>query len=142
MKNSNKRNCFLTLAQHSKMEDYRVLIVDDCLVSVKVLRGKLRQALLNVKIDIASNGEDGLNVFRKFPNGHYTAIITDFDMPLMDGSLLTMSLRSAGFNGFIFGVSGGFQAKEKFLTCGANEFYLKPLEGDNFQDLVTHFKLF
>jgi CheY-like chemotaxis protein len=54
------------------MEDCRILIVDDCLVSLKVLRGKLRQSLLNVKIDSASNGEDALKVY-----GQFLPIITE-----------------------------------------------------------------
>lgn len=51
-------------------------------------------------------------------------------MPLMDGPAATELLRTMGYNGAIFGVTGnGITSDvEHFLSCGADKVFLKPLD--------------
>ncbi|KQQ44495.1 oxidoreductase [Duganella sp. Leaf126] len=71
----------LTRAQHSERhKTKRVLVVDDSL-TVREMERKLLQSR-GFLVDIAIDGIDGWNVVR---SGEYDLVITDVDMPRMDG---------------------------------------------------------
>jgi two-component system sensor histidine kinase and response regulator WspE len=66
----------------------RVLAVDDSL-TVRELERKLLTSH-GYEADVAVDGMDGWNALR---NGHYDLVITDVDMPRMDGVELTMLIK-------------------------------------------------
>jgi len=59
----------------------------------------------------ACNGVDALKQF-KANTGDFSAIVTDHDMPQMNGHELVRSLRALGFNGRIVVVSSCLSAEE------------------------------
>ena len=63
-----------------------------------------------------------------------------FEQPVMDGPTATAKIRSEGYHGFIFGVTGNateHQIKE-FSECGADKVFIKPVDVNNFKaELMT-----
>ena len=69
----------------------RVLVVDDSL-TVRELERKMIESL-GYTVDVAVDGMDGWNAMR---GGHYDLVVTDVDMPRMDGiELVTLIKRDA-----------------------------------------------
>ena len=69
----------------------RVLVVDDSL-TVRELERKMIESL-GYAVDVAVDGMDGWNAMR---GGHYDLVVTDVDMPRMDGiELVTLIKRDA-----------------------------------------------
>ena len=61
----------------------RVLVIDDEPHVVQVMKTFLARA--GFAVDIAANGEEGLRLIRE---NHPDAVITDYEMPRMDGRAL------------------------------------------------------
>lgn len=72
------------------MKKRRVLVVDDSSTIRKIIQHSLHQANLNVgDILEASNGREALGMVQRFS---FDLILTDIDMPLMDGLELLEAL--------------------------------------------------
>ena len=72
------------------MKKRKVLVVDDSSTIRKIIQHSLRQANLNVgDILEASNGREALGMVQRFS---FDLILTDIDMPLMDGLELLEAL--------------------------------------------------
>jgi two-component system chemotaxis response regulator CheY len=68
----------------------KALVVDDSSTIRKIIQHSLRQANLNVgEILEASNGREALGMVQRFT---FDLILTDIDMPLMDGLELLEAL--------------------------------------------------
>lgn len=78
--------------ESSSLDDFersgKILVVDDHPVNRKLLSRQLAQ--LQISADMAENGEQA---FEKFKNGNYNLIITDCNMPVMDGYELARTIR-------------------------------------------------
>jgi CheY-like chemotaxis protein/HPt (histidine-containing phosphotransfer) domain-containing protein len=78
--------------QSSTLDDFersgKILVVDDHPVNRKLLSRQLAQ--LDISADLAENGEQA---FEKFKKGDYSLIITDCNMPVMDGYELARTIR-------------------------------------------------
>ncbi len=67
-----------------------ILVAEDDAVNQKVIRRQLER--LGYACEIASNGVEALNLWRR---GHYTLLLSDLQMPEMDGYTLTREIRAA-----------------------------------------------
>jgi len=82
---NNKENSFDDI----EMDELKVLLVDDSLMA----RKHIRRVLINLgieKIDEAINGKDAIP---KIDSNFYDLIVTDYNMPEMDGQELTSYIR-------------------------------------------------
>ncbi|MBD2667133.1 chemotaxis protein, histidine kinase family [Richelia sinica FACHB-800] len=78
--------------QQSTTKTYkRVLVVDDS-ITVREMERKLLENN-GYKVDVAVNGMDGWNAVR---SGNYDLVVTDIDMPRMNGFELTSQIRANG----------------------------------------------
>ena len=118
-----------------KNYDTTVLLVDDS----KVYRSILIKSLEKIKLNViqATNGEEALNILEDSAN-NITLVITDYEMPKMNGLELTFKIREK-FKKDQLGIIVISSAEEqnvvsKFLQFGANDFINKPFT-DN--DIVT-----
>lgn len=91
---------------------------------------------LDFIIHLASNGLEAFEIFKKNRIDH---IISDIDMPIMNGLELLTKVRDQNQNTNIIIISGNIAYKEKeILAKGANYFILKPIE--NFDFLYSSLK--
>jgi len=90
----------------------RILIIDDELSVLKVLRKILQ--FEGYTVVTASNGEEGLEMFRKTP---CDLVITDMVMPVKDGLQTILDLRKEKPDLPVIAMSGGGTiSKERYLA--------------------------
>ena len=90
--------------QNQKASDRRILLAEDHQPTREVLARVLKKA--GYIVDTAPNGTDAFQLFQVSPRG-YDLIITDHDMPELDGLGFVKKVREAGFGGRIIVLSGG-----------------------------------
>lgn len=66
----------------------KVLIVDDNLLNIKLLK-----IILEKKLIICDSAENGKLAYELFLNNQYDVVLTDIEMPIMDGVELTKKIR-------------------------------------------------
>lgn len=115
-----------------KNQSMTVLIVDDSRSQRGVLRHLLQVQRLNVTE--AGDGEEALQIMAATKD--ISLVITDYQMPRMDGLALVRELRNTyGPNELaVIGVSGvnSGPLTAQFLKHGANDFLTKPFEVEEF----------
>lgn len=107
------------------------MIVDDHPVNRLLLRRQLDT--LGYKVDEASDGNDALILINE---NSYDLVITDVNMPNMDGVTLTRHIRSFNSDIVIWGLTANAQTQEKdrCLAIGMNACLFKPI---NLQQLAS-----
>jgi putative two-component system response regulator len=105
----------------------RILIVDDNRMALTVLKHGLVEA--GHEVETATNGRAALDIVRA---GACRLVITDWEMPEMDGIELCQAIRAEDMPGYIYVVllTGRDSAKEKVagLSAGADDFIAKPFD--------------
>ncbi|HEY1406833.1 MAG TPA: response regulator [Spirochaetota bacterium] len=108
---------------------YKVMIVED----QDFLRKQLRQILESEKYDVvadASNGQEALMLYERFGD-KIDLIITDLDMPILDGYALLFELKkNSNCKSRIVFVSEETTkgVLQDILQMGASDFILKPVQ--------------
>ena len=115
-----------TISRYLRNQETKLLLVDDSNLARQRIRTIL--ASQSYKILEATDGVDALKVLKKNPDT--TLVITDYQMPRMDGFELTAEIRKfKSINQLaIIGVSahGNPLLSSQFLKRGANDFLNKP----------------
>ena len=114
----------------------RILIVDDDELSLAILEGVLDE--MGYEVERATNGREALTMLHR---GDIHIVITDWEMPTMNGLDLCRAIREDDFAGYIYiimltGREGG-QQKIEGLHAGADAFLVKPL---NSEEMVVSLK--
>ena len=94
----------MSILRNPKAIGRRILFAEDHQPTRDVLALLLRKA--GYIVDTAPNGADAFHLFQASPSA-YDVVITDHDMPELDGVGLVRKLREARFPGRIFVLSGG-----------------------------------
>ncbi|MFW5618754.1 MAG: response regulator, partial [Campylobacter hyointestinalis] len=118
---------FDTINRLSKNRDYKVMIVDDS----TPMRNTIKQFLLSqqFKVFAAAHGEEAMNYLADNPD--IKLILTDYDMPVMDGFELMERVRENYSKNemIVIAITGddiNSDIGAKFLKNGANDFIVKP----------------
>src|SRR6185503_5167222 len=102
-----------------------ILIADDNEIAIEVLRSTLTKG--GYQVQAASNGKEALEMLRK---GGFRLVVTDWDMPEMNGLELCRAVRAGDFPGYVYIVllTAHDQIDEKVagLAAGADDFIAKP----------------
>ncbi len=110
----------------------KVMVVDDS-VSTRMMIRRLLQIQKFIIVE-AKNGEEALQVWAKHPD--IQLVITDYNMPVMDGFELTSKIRlkAAKDELIIIGISAtdSSSLSARFLKNGANDFIKKPFVIEEF----------
>jgi diguanylate cyclase (GGDEF)-like protein len=133
IKNGKSSVSYAIKKAHSFVKEHpnSILIVDDS----KLYREKIRHALrhLNIKILEAQDGAEALEMVNESEN-NITLMVTDFNMPNMDGLELAMKIRSIYTRDeFAIIAASSIDDREtikKFIKIGANDFIIKPFNDD------------
>ncbi|MCF6204437.1 MAG: response regulator [Methylococcaceae bacterium] len=85
--------------EHYDVEDVRVLVVDDSLTARKHI-SRVLNSMGITQITHAADGKEGVDIFRESEDA-FDLIVTDFNMPEMDGQQLTETIRNILNNPYI-----------------------------------------
>lgn len=110
----------------------RILVVDDQKTTQSVMVSLLEQQLYQVHA--VYGGEEALHLLKQ--GQEFDLVITDYNMPGMNGDELTARIRKGGYgkNMRILGVSstGNSLMSAQFLKAGANDFMQRPFAAEEF----------
>lgn len=116
----------------------RILVVDD-VVMCRKLHSKTMARYCD-EVQEASNGLEAVNaVDASISSGHpFDCVLMDSSMPFMDGLDATERIRSLGYSGKVFGVTGNALPEDvqKFRNSGADAVIIKPLTQEHIADIL------
>ena len=114
----------------------KVLIVDDCRTTRKLLGFYIRSKGFDV-----ATAENGLDAMSKVATGGVNMIITDLNMPFMDGIELIKTLRTdpscSHIPVLMITTERDAEEKKKAFEAGVNGFLTKPVSSE---DVVKNIK--
>lgn len=113
----------------------RILVVDDELELERLIKQRLRKKIIAKEIELifVHNGKEALE---QLQNGHQIdMVLTDLNMPEMDGLTLLNKLREIDetLKAVVISAYGDMKNIRTAMNCGAFDFITKPI---NFEDLT------
>lgn len=86
-------------------------------------------------VELAENGAEGL---KKYKNGKYDLVITDINMPVMNGVKMSEQIKASNSKQVIIVVSAHDEARYllELINMGVDYFVLKPLDINQFMNAV------
>ena len=118
------------------MSKYKVLVVDDSPTMRQLIVFALKR-LREVSVTEANDGVDGL---KKISSDKFDLVLTDINMPVMDGLKLVSLIRSDAVHKAIpivvITTEGGQEDKDKAMDLGANSFITKPIQANRVLTVV------
>ncbi len=104
-----------------------ILVVDDDEIALELLRNTLVQA--GYEVEVARDGRQALEILRA---GAHRLVISDWEMPEMNGIELCRKIRDRHFGGYIYVIlvtaRDGLDNVVEGLNAGADDFITKPFE--------------
>lgn len=119
-----------------KLRELKLLFVEDEEDLITIIEDTLKKLQSNFLT--ARNGEEALNVLAKHPD--INAVITDINMPLMNGIELIEQINKKGLNIPVIVMSAHTEAEylEKAKALGVKNYLLKPFDFIKFIDLIVN----
>lgn len=118
--------------------NYRILIVDDDMLSIEIITSMLEHA--GYDVFSACNGTEGLEIARSV---HPDIILMDMQMPEMDGFHAVHEIMSDGHmrNIPVIGISAYASplSRERAIRMGMAAFFSKPVNREMFIDQIRVF---
>ena len=110
------------------MSEYRVLVVEDSPTMRQLIVFALKR-IRNLQIEEAGDGVGGL---KKLSAQKFDLIVTDINMPIMDGLKLVNLIRNdpqyKDVPVVVITTEGATEDRERALALGANEYITKPIQ--------------
>jgi two-component system chemotaxis response regulator CheY len=110
------------------MAEFSCLIVEDS----PMMRQLLVFALARVKNLRVTEADDGVDGLRKLASARYDIIVTDINMPIMDGLKLVGLVRKDATHKdipiVIITTEGAQEDRQRALALGANAYITKPIQ--------------
>ena len=118
------------------MSEYNVLIVEDSPTMRQLIAFALKR-IRGVRIVEANDGVDGL---KKLSAQSFDLILTDINMPIMDGLKLVSLVRNdANYKEIpivVITTEGAQEDRERALALGANDYITKPIQPTRILDVA------
>jgi two-component system chemotaxis response regulator CheY len=115
----------------------RVLVVDDSRVMRAYIRGALKESLDCTVVEAAS----GFEALRLLPRDTYDVVITDINMPDINGLELIRFVRKSERHRevpiVIISTQSSNRDRERALELGADQFLAKPFRPEDIVDAVS-----
>lgn len=110
------------------MAEHSCLVVEDS----PMMRQLLVFALARIKHLSVTEAEDGVDGLRKLADQRFDLIITDINMPIMDGLKLVSRIRSDEAHKdvpiIIITTEGSAEDRQRAMALGANAYITKPIQ--------------
>jgi two-component system chemotaxis response regulator CheY len=110
------------------MADYSCLLVDDS----PIMRQLVMYALARIKNVAVTEAEDGIVGLKHLATNKYDLIITDINMPIMDGLKLIHRVRSDERHKnvpiIVISTENSVEDRQRAMTLGANAYITKPIQ--------------
>ena len=110
------------------MSEYRVLVVEDSPTMRQLIVFALKR-IRNLQIEEAGDGVGGL---KKLSAQKFDLVVTDINMPIMDGLKLVSLIRNdpqyKDVPVVVITTEGANEDRERALALGANEYITKPIQ--------------
>lgn len=117
---------------------YRVLVVDDVQLSRKMASKILNR--LHCECESAVDGKDAVEIVQNSlaQQKTFDLVITDYEMPNMDGPESVKQMRAVGYTGKVVGITGHADASyaDIFISHGANRVLVKPVLRSDYASLL------
>ncbi len=118
------------------MANLHALVVDDS----PAMRKQLSYALQRVVGMDATEAEDGADAWRKLASGTYDIVLTDINMPLMDGLKLVALIRGGGPHQrvpvVVITTESAEADRRRAMTLGASAYLVKPVQAQQVVETV------
>jgi two-component system chemotaxis response regulator CheY len=118
------------------MSHLHALIVDDS----PAMRKQLSYALQRVVGMDSTEAGDGADAWRKLSSGTFDIVITDINMPLMDGLKLVALIRGGGPHQrvpvVVITTEGAEADRRRAMTLGASAYLVKPVQAQQVVETV------
>jgi len=118
------------------MAPVKILVIEDS-PTMRQLIGFALKRLPGADITEAADGVEGL---KKINSDQFDLIITDINMPVMDGlKLISLVRRDINYKSIpilIITTEGGAEDRERALTLGADAYITKPIQAGQVLDTV------
>ncbi len=117
-----------------QLEGMRLLVAEDVELNAEIIIEILGE--VGVKVDIAPNGREAVDMLKKSSPGYYDAILMDVQMPILDGYEATREIRSLEDPAYsripiIAMTANAFEEdKAEALNAGMDVHMSKPLDVD------------
>ena len=118
------------------MSKYRCLLVEDS----PTMRQLIAFALKRVPdLDIVE-ASDGVDALKKLPEGKFDIMLTDINMPIMDGlKLISLMKNNPLYKDIpvvVITTEGGREDRERGMALGARAYITKPVQTSNLLKVV------
>ena len=112
----------------STAPEFHCLVVEDS----PMMRQLLVFALSRVKQLRVTEADDGVDGLRKLASGKYDIILTDINMPIMDGLKLVKRVRTDATHKdvpiIVITTESSEEDRQRALALGANAYITKPIQ--------------
>jgi two-component system chemotaxis response regulator CheY len=110
------------------MADYSALVVEDS----PTMRQLIVFALRRIQSLKVTEADDGVDALKKLQGGKFDILITDINMPIMDGLKLVSLVRKDDAHKeipiVIITTEGAQEDRQRALALGANAYITKPIQ--------------
>jgi two-component system, chemotaxis family, chemotaxis protein CheY len=107
---------------------YSCLVVEDS----PMMRQLIVLALSRVKSLHVTEADDGVDGLRKLATGKFDIVLTDINMPIMDGLKLVKRIRTDATHKevpiIVITTEGSKEDRQRALQLGANAYITKPIQ--------------
>lgn len=119
------------------MEGLRFLVVEDS----PTMRQLISFSLKRFKGCTILEAVDGVDALKKLQTEEVDMVLTDINMPVMDGlklvSLIRQNPKTRALPIVIITTEGAKEDRERGLALGANAYISKPIQSSNLQKIIT-----
>lgn len=116
----------------------KVLVVDDSATMRMLIAVTLRKVVSGLNVTEAENGIDAMEKLR---DGDFDLVLTDMNMPLMDGAQLISQIRGSSKRIPIAVITtrGEEEDRDFGIAIGADGYLTKPVTGKELKEIVKKF---
>lgn len=117
-------------------QQIRALVVDDS----QAMRRSIMYALQRISGMVCTEAQDGADGLKKLTQGQFDLVLTDINMPLMDGLKLISHIRQATDHRHVpivvITTESAAADRERAMKLGASAYLVKPVQAKVVMDTV------